>query len=164
MGCSNSNTKNDKKLDNKKEDDTQYTPQKYLKDHSDPVHYDSMKYILKQMESSICKINCNDSYGTGFFCVIPFPNKNNLLPVLITNNHVLESNDLQPGKEIEFTMNDDKYSYKILIDKDRKVYTNAKPFDISIIEMKKEDENILISVFLEVDEEMFNSKEYHFIR
>jgi hypothetical protein len=39
-------------------------------------------------------------------------------------------------------MNDDKYSYKILIYKDRKVYTNAKPFDISIIEMKKEDENI----------------------
>jgi hypothetical protein len=72
MGCSNNNVKNDKKIDNKKEGDAQYTSQKYLKDHSDPVHYDSMKYILKQMESSICKINCNDSYGTGFFMLFLF--------------------------------------------------------------------------------------------
>ena len=161
MGCSNSNIKNDKKLDNKKEDDAQYTPQKYLKDHSDPVHYDSMKYILKQMESSICKINCKDSNGSGFFCVIPFPNMNNLLPVLFTNNHVLGSNDLQAGKEIEFTMNDDKYSYKILIDKNRKVYSNTKPFDVSIIEMKKKDGNVLRSIFLEVDDNMFKNNNYY---
>ena len=147
MGCSNNNVKNDKKIDNKKEGDAQYTPQKYLKDHSVPVHYDSMKYILKQMKSSICKINYKDSYGTGFFCVIPFPNMNNLLPVLITNSHVLGSNELQAGKEIEFTMNDDKYSYKILIDKNRKVYLNTKPFDVPIIEMEKKDGNILKSIF-----------------
>ena len=29
------------------------------------------------------------SKGTGFFCKIPFPNNNHLLPVLITNNHVM---------------------------------------------------------------------------
>ena len=161
MGCYNSNIKNDKKIDNKKEGDAQYTPQKYLKDHSVPVHYDSMKYILKQMKSSICKINYKDSYGTGFFCVIPFPNMNNLLPVLITNSHVLGSNELQAGKEIEFTMNDDKYSYKILIYKNRKVYSNTKPFDVSIIEMKIEDYNILKSIFLEVDENMFQNNNYY---
>ena len=38
------------------DDDEQYIPQKKLKNHSNPVLYKSMKYIIKQMETSICKI------------------------------------------------------------------------------------------------------------
>ena len=142
------------------DDDEQYIPQKKLKNHSNPVLYKSMKYIIKQMETSICKIITDNIYGTGFFCVIPFPDMNNMLPVLITNNHVLNNEALEKGKEIEFTINDDKFHFKIIIDENRKVYTNDKPFDISIIEIKKNDNNILLLNFLEIDEEMFNTDYY----
>ena len=40
------------------------------------------------MKNCICKILTNDGKkGTGFFCKIPYLNK--LLPVLVTNNHIL---------------------------------------------------------------------------
>ena len=153
MGCSNSKSTN--------VIEEQYIPQKILKGHTNPVLYKSMKYIIKQMETSICKIITSNDIGTGFFCVIPFPDMNNLLPVLITNNHVLNNESLKKGKEIEFTINDDKFHFKIIIDEKRKVYTNDKPFDISIIEIKKNDKNILLLNFLEIDEEIFNTENYY---
>ena len=151
MGCS-----NDKNIKTK---DEQYIPQKILKDHTNPILYKSMKYIIKQMETCICKIIHNNTYGTGFFSVIPFPDMNNLLPVLITNNHVLDSKSLELGNEIEFTINDDKFYHKIKIDETRKVYTNDKPYDVTIIEIKRSDNTILLN-FLEIDEEMFNISNY----
>ena len=42
----------------------------------------------------------------------------------MTNNHVLDINDIQPGHTINFTIDNDEKEYKILIDKDRKTYTN----------------------------------------
>ena len=54
-----------------------------------PVDIEGIKIILSQMENCICKIYQNERKGTGFFCKIPFPDKNNLLNVLITNNHIL---------------------------------------------------------------------------
>ena len=143
-----------------KVNDDQFIQQKILKDHTNPILYKSMKYIIKQMETSICKIITSNDIGTGFFCVIPFPDMNNLLPVLITNNHVLDSNLLKSGNEIEFTLNDDKFYHKIIIDENRKVYTNEKPFDVSIIEIKKSDNNRLLN-FLEIDEEMFKTDNYN---
>ena len=143
-----------------KVNDDQFIQQKILKDHTNPILYKSMKYIIKQMETCMCKIIINNAHGTGFFCVIPFPDMNNLLPVLITNNHVLDSNLLKSGNEIEFTLNDDKFYHKIIIDENRKVYTNEKPFDVSIIEIKKSDNNRLLN-FLEIDEEMFKTDNYN---
>ena len=153
MGCS-----NDKSI---KVDNAHYIPQKKLKDHSNPILYKSMKYIIKQMETCICKIISNKRIGTGFFCVIPFPDMNNMLPVLITNNHILDSNALETGKELEFTINDDRFHYKITIDENRKVYTKEKPIDVSIIEIKKNDKNILLLNFLEIDEELLNTEDYN---
>ena len=63
-------------------------PEKKLKDHGKSVNKNQLKIIVFQMEKSICKIHCNDgSYGTGFFCRIPFPDyncyKNSLNPIKI---------------------------------------------------------------------------------
>ena len=50
------------------------------------------KKKVTEIENCICKIYLkNGEIGTGFFCKIPF--NNNLLPVLIINNHVLNKND-----------------------------------------------------------------------
>ena len=57
-----------------------------------PVPIGGMKKILFQLENCICQIyQKNGGKGTGFFCKILFQNK--LLPVLITNNHLLKEED-----------------------------------------------------------------------
>ena len=62
-----------------------------------PVSLEGTKKILYQMENCICKIYCeNDKIGTGFFTKIKF--KNNLLPVLITNYHILKEKDIENNK------------------------------------------------------------------
>ena len=53
------------------------------------IPYESHNKIKEQMEKNICKINIGQSLGTGFFCKIPFPDLNNMLPVFITNNHIM---------------------------------------------------------------------------
>ena len=69
-----------------------------------PVSLDGTKKIVFQMENCICKIYLkNGETGTGFFCKIPY--NNNLLPVLITNNHVLNENDLDSNNIIKLTIN-----------------------------------------------------------
>ena len=45
------------------------------------VSYDCSKKILEQMEKNVCKIKMGNNLATGFFCKIPFPNKDKLLPV-----------------------------------------------------------------------------------
>ena len=53
------------------------------------ISYECTKKIIEQMEKNICKIKIGKEQGTGFFCKIPFPDKDNMLPVFITNNHII---------------------------------------------------------------------------
>ena len=39
---------------------------------------------------NICKINIGKNKGTWFFCKIPFPTEEKMLPVLMTNNHAID--------------------------------------------------------------------------
>ena len=50
-----------------------------------------IKKIPEQMEKKICKVKAGQNKGTGFFIKIPFPDNNNMLPVFITNNHVINT-------------------------------------------------------------------------
>ena len=133
--------------------------EKGLKDAPDPIPTDILKIILRQAEETICKIKYNDERcGTGFFCLIPFPDKFNLLPVLITSNHVLDRNDILKDKKIEFSIDNDKIEKEFIIDETRKTYTNEE-YDITIVEMKKED-NLNFNQFLEIDENIFELEKY----
>ena len=74
------------------------------------------------MEQNICKIKIGQEQGTGFFCKIPFPNKNNMLPVLITNNHVIDDKSLyNKNTNIKIDIEEEKES-KIIDLKDRIKY------------------------------------------
>lgn len=90
--------------------------------------------------------------GTGFFCKIPFPNFYNLLPVLITNNHILNKEDLKINNQILLSINNDLFTYKIYIDNSRKIYTEKDLYDITLIEIKESD-GINLNCFLEIDNE-----------
>ena len=122
-----------------------------------PVDIDGTKLILSQLENCICKIYKNDKKGTGFFCKIPFPDKNNLLNVLITNNHILNENDIENNQIINLIMYNkgEKLEKKIIMDETRKSYTclNQKDgIDITIIEIKPNIDNI--NNYLEIDDEI----------
>ena len=77
----------------------------FIQDQPIPVSIEGLKKILFQLENCICKIyQKNNRIGTGFFCNILFKDK--LIPVLITNNHILNENDLQNNEIIELTVYD----------------------------------------------------------
>ena len=123
-----------------------------------PVDINGTKLILSQMENCICKIvKNNGKKGTGFFCSIPFPDKNNLLNVLITNNHILDENDIKMFKVIKFIMYNKERMIEeekqIRIDNNRKKFTfknEEEGIDITIIEIKRYTDKIYN--FLEIDD------------
>ena len=51
--------------------------------------FELMQVAMEQMKKCVCKIKLKDIQGTGFFCKIPFPDINKCLPVIITNNHII---------------------------------------------------------------------------
>jgi len=114
------------------------------------------KEILLQLNKKVCKIITEKDKGSGFFIRIPFPDKFHLLPVLITNNHILEEKDLSINNIIRLTLNDDKEERYLKIDKSRKTFTD-KELDVTIIQIKPDEDEI--NDFLDVDED-YDSEQY----
>ena len=117
-----------------------------------PISFDCTKTILEQMEKYICKIEIGNKRGTGFFAKIPFPKKDKTLKVFITNNHIVDEKLLNDkNKHILIKIKDDN-DYKKINLNNKKKYTN-KEYDITIIELKDEDE---IDNYLELDDNIIN--------
>ena len=111
---------------------------------------------LKEVEKRLCEIYANDMTGTGFFCIIPL-NESENLKVLITANHIIGKDD----KEIIFSLKNDNEKKRIILDENRIKYTNVD-FDITIIEIREND-GIENQSFFEIDEilgEIINYKNY----
>ena len=133
--------------------------EKLIEVQPEPVDIEGTQKILFQMKNCICKIiKDNGEKGTGFFAKIPFSNnKNNLLYVLITNNHILDKNDLENGKTINMIMYNEERTIekKIEIDSSRKKMTilnKDEGIDITIIEVKPNQDKI--NNFLEIDDKI----------
>ena len=122
--------------------------EKKLNNYSEPVSLETTEKIIEQMKNCICKINTeNGQKGTGFFCKIPFPDFEHLLPILITNNHVIDESILENEKnKVILLLNNDKEIKEIQLE-NRIKYTN-KEYDITFIELKENDG---IIKFLELD-------------
>ena len=111
------------------------------------------KEIIKQMKKNICKINVNNCIATGFFCKIPFPTKDNMLRVFITNHHVLNENFLNKENENINLYIEEDHGFKRIKLNNRLKYTD-KIFDVTIIEIKDDDD---IHDFLELDNDIINN-------
>ena len=120
-----------------------------IKGSPDSISLEQIKNIYHQMNNCVCNIILGDTAGTGFFCKIPFPDQNNLLPALVTVNHVL---DISKHKKVEFHLNGLYHS--ILIDNSRKIYS-SKRLDSTIIEIKKNELNT--NYFLDIDENIYQN-------
>ena len=102
------------------------------------------------MNNFVCRIY-NNGEGTGFFTKIPY--KNELLSVLITNNHVIGINDIINNQIITLYLNNDKIIKSIKLENNRLKYTNEK-LDITIIEIKNKDN--INNKYLELDDNIIN--------
>ena len=129
--------------------------EKYIKNSIEPKSIEGKEKILFQMKNTICKIHKkNGIFGSGFFCKIKY-NENELLPILITNNHVLNENDIKDNNIIFITINDEEESKRIKMDNSRKKFTSQQ-LDITIIEIKPNEDNI--NKFLEIDKNIYKDQ------
>ena len=76
------------------------------------------------MQNNIYKIYNNfGAKGTGFFCI--YLKNNIIIPVMITNNHIIDEKYIKDNKEIQININDDKEEKIIIkLNDNRKIYTN----------------------------------------
>ena len=110
----------------------------------------------EKMGKYICRID-GASMGTGFFCKIQVLNE--LIPVLMTNHHVIDDEFIQNKKHLPIYINNENKVLKI--NNDRKIYSSIKDkYDIMIIRLKEEDK---IKHFLEIDLDIFKpDSEYEY--
>ena len=126
----------------------EYIEEKNIKGQVNPITDHQMKVFQEKMKC-VCVVEIgdgtgtNEGTGTGFFCKIPFPDGFNLLPVLITNNHVIKN------MEKSFVISYNKIYEIIDMSKHRRFYTEKK-YDITIIEILKDDK-IGENLFLETE-------------
>ena len=115
--------------------------------------------IFKQKQNNICKIiKKNNIFGTGFLCLIPYPDKKNTLPVLFTCNNILEYDDINPGKEIKLLFNNN-FEKILKIDESRLTYTSdINEYNVTIIEIKKED-GFDINNMLQIDYDIYEEND-----
>ena len=103
---------------------------------------------LKYMKDYICKVS-GKIVGTGFFCKIKYEDK--LIPVLMTNYHVLDDNYIKDHKQINIYINNNMKIIKIY--SDSLIYSSdVNKYDITIIKLNNDDE---INNYLEIEENIF---------
>ena len=92
--------------------------------------------INKKLIASLCRIiNKDNKEGIAFFCLIPFPTIDYMLPVLIINSNVLSLDDISINKNINILLNKRK-KFVLKVDESRKIY---KKNGIAMIEIKETD-------------------------
>ena len=125
-----------------------------IKGRNEPINKKEIEELFKK-ENAMCKIkskklingNLEDIDGTGFFLEI---NMKDILfkKCLITNNHVLNENDIKLNKEIILEYKNK--IKKIKIKENRKVYTNEE-LDYTCIEILDKDN---IKEYFKIDENL----------
>ena len=121
---------------------------------------EAMESIINIMKNSICKISINNGQqGTGFLCNVNL-NDWDTLRFLITSDFFIDENDFVIGNKINISLNEGRISKEIIIEENRKNFTD-KECGISFIEIKSKD-GIKKESFLDIDENIYNNnpKEY----
>ncbi len=118
--------------------------EKKINDYPKPIFIGETAIILDQMKKTICRVSTENGKGTGFFCKIPYPDKE--LKVFITNNHVIDEEYLENKNEINVNINNNPKQIKL----HKKFKYISKEYDVTIVEIKENIDEI--KDFLELDE------------
>ena len=114
-----------------------------------PIDIKGMNDILEQMKTNVCKIYKNNGEkATGFFCTIIY--ESHRIPVLMTNNHVIDEEYIKINEFLNIRINDDQDQKTIRL-KNKNYYCSEK-YDTTIIELSSKDD---INNFLEIDEKIY---------
>ena len=154
MGASNGSKKKKEKEKEKvnSKDSTEYKKEALSGKSPKSLNTYQMEKATFQMKNCVCKIELdNEIFGTGFFCLIPFPNKYSPLPILVTCNHVLNENNLVEGTKINFSLNNGRIKKSITISNSRKTFTDHEK-DVTFIEIKPVEDDIKDESILLIDE------------
>ena len=101
----------------------------------------------KEKGKCICKIS-GSKIGTGFFCKMKYGNE--LIPVLITNYHVIDDKYVESNKDIKVYINEE--SKFISLNKKKIIYSSSNnKYDIIIIRLEEDE----IEDYLEIDNNIF---------
>jgi V8-like Glu-specific endopeptidase len=93
---------------------------------------------------------------SGFCCLIPLENKNKKIPVLIT---CIKKETLIAVKQISIQYDNGNQNFQMNINDYSKIYSNDA-YGITIIEMENYNEKYNQLVFMDIDEDIFNSKDF----
>ena len=130
--------------------------EKHIEKLPRPITINSTECILKQMKNFICRIDLDEkNHGSGFFCKIQF-SKNEVLPVLITCNHIIDDDFLSNNQFLKIFI----YQKHINLSLEKIKYYTDKQYDITILEVKSNE----INNFLELDNDLAiksNIKEFN---
>jgi len=127
---SNNNLKNDDKISTKINENNL---ENHITGIIKPIPFNRLQKYLKKTGAICLIINTNDDNkinrtGTGFFCELKI--KGQKIKGLFTNNHVLNQNDIQIGKKINFNIKDIEKDINIeksiQITKERLTLTNIE--------------------------------------
>ena len=120
-------------------------------DEKGMINGKAMQDYLSKALNAVCEICLSNGFGSGFFCKIPYTQNNNLLlPVLLTNNHVLSKDAIE--NDIKIKINN---KTKTLSLKGRKKWTDEK-MDFTCIEIKEEEDDI--HTFFNLDDKILDKK------
>ena len=116
-----------------------------------PLYYEEEKEIkncqifeinkINKLEPYLVKIETEKNIGSGFFYSFT-DNDGNKIPVLVTNNHVIDLDHLKTGKTIKIS-NDTDEEQEIEIKENTRRFTN-KCLDVTMIEIEKDLSNKLL--------------------
>ena len=127
---------------------------KYNNNYQINVSSEQSEIVIRQLKQYICKITIGPKKGTGFLCKIPFPDESNCLPVLMTNHHVINKEELSKNKKLNISFNNEQINKIINISSERKIYSiftekESPAYDLTIIEIYPEVDGIFH--FFELD-------------
>ena len=121
-----------------------------IKGAIDTISLKKTEKIIEQMKTCICEVY-GEIIGTGFFCKIPYNNE--MIPVLMTNYHIISDEFLKNNKQIKITINNDEHIDLININENCNIYSSIKDkYDIMIIKLEEEKN---IYQYLELYDNLF---------
>ena len=107
--------------------------------------------VLKEIAKSVGKLTIGKTSGTGF--LVNLSKKEIKFTFLITNQHLIEEENKDAKKKIEFSYNNNKDKLELELDKDKRFIYNFKGdigIDVTVVEILPDDK---------VSEDLFLKKE-----
>lgn len=102
--------------------------------------------LSELMKTSICSIEYNHAIGTGFFVKLPIPSKEKPLYGLMTNNHVLDADCVQPGHSFIIRLNNN-IPFKITLNEGDFIFT-SEFIDVTFIQLNDQFMNSPMNLYV----------------